>query len=707
MGLDVGAPIQGVFPRNAAAAAAVLGLMKDLRRDFGASGSSSNTTGTIAAGSTILTLATAADFENGQGIAVYHAGPGPYQVGTQTPLASAAAPTVTVQGTTGATTYKYYVLALDDKGGVAAASPAGEVTTGNATLNQAGNYNLIEWAAVTGAAGYAILGDAGNPASSQGILGVTMETSFQDTGRGPFTQYVAAPYIPTTPNASPLGQTLVCSIVSGAGTTQLVLSQAASSSVNSTFVQHDDSSAVNAALSYSSKASAPVHVPSGAYMVNTPLNEITGNYGFLFGDGAYSSTFYFTGGMSQSPMLSLYQVSLWTFQDVGLVGDNTVNVLSLNGTFNCMFANVRLACGYPTVLITGNSGDNHFVQCRFQDSQVAILTESLMNYISQSNFDSNDIHVTTLSGNNTSGLRIDGCTFAGGFNGEKATYGIWKQDSYGEFSVHRCWFQDMLTAVALDGGYGCSVIASRVAATNVCIRAGGVLPVFMAVTTAADGGAVPTEYYLGATGTMILNPMTTIGYTPSMSNANNTERIVGHRFSSQVPAISAYSQIIGRQIAEPSNVTATNASSGTVGPYLAANTTYTYGISASGEDGVETTVATASVTTGATAYPVNLSWTPPAGASYIHIYRDNVHMADLQAWTGTTYQDTGNVNPSGRSPAGTNLTGQGVFAGLQLTNPISTTSAVAGTASALPSAPAGYIQVMIGGTNYLIPFYNT
>ena len=43
-------------------------------RDYGASGSSSNTTGSIASGSATLTLAAAEDFQNGQGIVVFGAG---------------------------------------------------------------------------------------------------------------------------------------------------------------------------------------------------------------------------------------------------------------------------------------------------------------------------------------------------------------------------------------------------------------------------------------------------------------------------------------------------------------------------------------------------------------------------------------------------------------------------------------------------------
>ena len=68
------APIQGTFPRNPSQAAALLGLAIDVKRDFGASGSSQTTTGSIESGSNVLALAEPLDFQNGQGISVAGAG---------------------------------------------------------------------------------------------------------------------------------------------------------------------------------------------------------------------------------------------------------------------------------------------------------------------------------------------------------------------------------------------------------------------------------------------------------------------------------------------------------------------------------------------------------------------------------------------------------------------------------------------------------
>lgn len=74
MGLSVLSPIQGTFPRNPKQAASLLGLTLDVKRDYGASGSSASTTGSMTSGSKTLTLTAAEDFQNGQGISVAGAG---------------------------------------------------------------------------------------------------------------------------------------------------------------------------------------------------------------------------------------------------------------------------------------------------------------------------------------------------------------------------------------------------------------------------------------------------------------------------------------------------------------------------------------------------------------------------------------------------------------------------------------------------------
>lgn len=227
----------GIYPTKNARS--VLGLAVSAK-DYGASGSLSATTGSMTSSSSDLTLAAAEDFVNGQGIAVYGAGPGPYQAGTTTALATPGTVTVTPTGTAGTTSYKYYCAAIDAQWGLTAAS-SGTTSTGNATLNST-NYNALSVAAVTGASAYAWYGDSSNPTASQGLLGLTTSPSFDDTGRG--TINVRHPALPASAPSASIGEVLVTTIASGAGTVDLVLAAAASNSVSSGAVYHDDTAAL-------------------------------------------------------------------------------------------------------------------------------------------------------------------------------------------------------------------------------------------------------------------------------------------------------------------------------------------------------------------------------------------------------------------------------------------------------------------------------
>src|SRR6266849_1632175 len=99
---------------------------------YGGYGSATNpppsTTGSISSGNTTLTLASAQDFANGQGIVIYKAG-------AATTLTTTGQPTVTPTNLlNGTTTYTYQVIAEDRQGGLTAASSTGQTTAGASTL---------------------------------------------------------------------------------------------------------------------------------------------------------------------------------------------------------------------------------------------------------------------------------------------------------------------------------------------------------------------------------------------------------------------------------------------------------------------------------------------------------------------------------------------------------------------------------------------
>ena len=251
------APIQGTFPRNPSQAAALLGLPIDVKRDYGASGSAETTTGSIASGSTTLTLASAIDFQNGQGISVANAGPLPT-------IAAPTAATATPEGTAGTTTIDYAVAALDANGGVTA-SFAFSTTTANATLS-ATNYVSLSVTAVTSASAYAWWRTSTNGTSptTTGLIGISAGTALNDTGLATFAPPTG---IPGSAPSAALGGPLVASIVSGAATDTALLSLAASSTVAGASVLHDDTAAFMAAAD----AGGLIYVQPGTYNVSSTV----------------------------------------------------------------------------------------------------------------------------------------------------------------------------------------------------------------------------------------------------------------------------------------------------------------------------------------------------------------------------------------------------------------------------------------------------
>lgn len=97
-------------------------------------------------------------------------------------LAAPAAPSLVTSGTPGATSYSYYVVAVDANGDTFP-SPVTTIATGAATLTGV-NYIQVSWLAITGATSYKVIRSAsGGTPSSTGIIasGVT-GLSFSDTG---------------------------------------------------------------------------------------------------------------------------------------------------------------------------------------------------------------------------------------------------------------------------------------------------------------------------------------------------------------------------------------------------------------------------------------------------------------------------------------------------------------------------------------------
>lgn len=100
------------------------------------------TTGSMGSGSATLSVASAMDFANGQGILVLGAGPAPV-------IATPQAPTVTAINQTGSTTYSYCVADADWFGGRTPCSAVGTTSSGMAALGLQ-TYTVSGWSATNG-----------------------------------------------------------------------------------------------------------------------------------------------------------------------------------------------------------------------------------------------------------------------------------------------------------------------------------------------------------------------------------------------------------------------------------------------------------------------------------------------------------------------------------------------------------------------------
>lgn len=226
-------------------------------KDYGASGSTRQTTGNIAAGSAQLVVQGLTDFLVGHGISVANAGPLPS-------ISAPAAPTVTPTGATGSTAYAYAVAALDGDGGETAASPVASISNGVASLS-ASDYNAVSWSAVTDAVAYAVYrtASAGTP-NTTGLIGIVTSTSLNDTGLGLMSVPIG---VAANAPSSALGDVLVSSIIGINGAT-ITLAGSADSTVSGTPVTHDDTGAIAAAAAAAGGDGAVVF-PAGIYNFST------------------------------------------------------------------------------------------------------------------------------------------------------------------------------------------------------------------------------------------------------------------------------------------------------------------------------------------------------------------------------------------------------------------------------------------------------
>lgn len=235
--------------------------------------------GTINAGATALSLTYDNSFKNGCGIFVYGAGP----ASTLSTPAQGSAPNPNVIGATGITTVHYRVAAIDANFGTSAASSPITITTAPATRTPI-NYVGVYWTSVANAAGYLVYTDQ-NGGGTYVPLGYSFSCSgfvagfacgIIDKGTETNTWTGFSAFWPTTPPAAATNQALITTIVSGAGTTSLVLAASATNSVSSVFTYPDASMFIKQAVADAANDGSPqvttkgtVYIPPGLWFLST------------------------------------------------------------------------------------------------------------------------------------------------------------------------------------------------------------------------------------------------------------------------------------------------------------------------------------------------------------------------------------------------------------------------------------------------------
>ena len=156
---------------------------------------------------------------------------------------------------------------------VATGVPVAGVTTGTVW-----EYNLIACPALSGTTlGYYIYSDSPAPGGALTLIGKTLNQESHFIDYGPFYAggFVAPGYVPTAPPAFTQNKLLSTTILSGGGTTSLVLAANAGTNVSGGTIVYDDSPALLTALAFGpvllSPGSTETTSTPNTYLFNSPI----------------------------------------------------------------------------------------------------------------------------------------------------------------------------------------------------------------------------------------------------------------------------------------------------------------------------------------------------------------------------------------------------------------------------------------------------
>lgn len=164
---------------------------------------------------------------------------GPYAAGAAVPSSNTTDinPVCTGQtSTAGTTTWHYTVCPLTYDGGMYVPASQNVTIANGPGYTSPSQYNTITWKEQQ-APGYAVYAGGG------GLLGFVTGTTFIDNGQAAIT---APPNLPSTLPANSVADTLYTSIIAGGGSTLVMLKDAAITTSQTAYVEHDDTDAFQA-----------------------------------------------------------------------------------------------------------------------------------------------------------------------------------------------------------------------------------------------------------------------------------------------------------------------------------------------------------------------------------------------------------------------------------------------------------------------------
>lgn len=378
---------------------------------------SASITATIS-GTTAVALSAAGNFKNASGIALYGAGANCSINSTACGSITAPTPTVTWNGYQGSTNYSYEISACDAGWGCTAAGSAGSTSTGVAVLSEpneggsSGQYPGLAWTATTGASHYLIWR---NKASSGYLLWAIVDTnSFNDysnhqsiNGGNSLTGF---PY-GNTPLAAVQNDVYVGTVVSGAGTTSLVVTPSTTQTGSTFPAWPDDTAAYNSCETAANTIGGECFFPAGHYKVRT-LTPTAGVIDAGVGSTSVNTDGTIIHGTEGYDMFVAGNIGPHVWQNLAMVGGRNTFAPSGNWTGGFKFDWITTNPDYASLELGANSAEELHATDWYMNKGWYGIDQSGNAYLQKSWF----AGVTTFNSQYVNGLHVTTNTQSWGYS---------------------------------------------------------------------------------------------------------------------------------------------------------------------------------------------------------------------------------------------------------------------------------------------------